>query len=266
MGKLFAVVLVVIALVSAALIAAHVWWFPVDISTIGPQIDRQMDETMWATGFLFLASQFVLAWFVWSFGDKKDGRKIKYFPGGPGPLIAFAIVIVGVEVLVLSFIGSKVWASIYMTPPEQGSLQVDVAAEQFAFNFRYPGPDGKFGTFNPERVRDGNGNFFGLDPANDVAAQDDIIVGTLTVPVNRPVSLTMHSKDMIHSFYVPELRIQQDIVPGLMVPLHFTATKVGKFEIVCTQLCGLGHYSMRSFLEVLPQDQFDQWLKSQSGD
>jgi cytochrome c oxidase subunit II len=266
MGKLFAVVVAIITLVSAGIIAAHVWWFPVDISTIGPRIDRQMDETMWATGILFLSSQLILACFVWSFGDKKDGRKIKHFPGGPGPLIAFAIILVGVEILVLSFVGSKVWASIYMTPPEQGSLQVDVAAEQFAFNFRYLGPDGKFGTVHPERVRDGNGNFFGLDPANDVDARDDIIVGTLTVPVNQPVSLTMHSKDMIHSFYVPELRIQQDIVPGLTVPLHFTATKVGKFEIVCTQLCGLGHYSMRSFLEVLPQDQFDQWLKSQSGD
>jgi cytochrome c oxidase subunit 2 len=152
-----------------------------------------------------------------------------------------------------------------MAPPDPGSLQVDVAAEQFAFNFRYPGPDGKFGTRYPERVQDGNGNYFGLDPQNDEAARDDIIVGTLTVPLDKPVSLTMHSKDMIHAFYVPELRIQQDIVPGLTVPLHFTATKVGKYEIVCTQLCGLGHYGMRAFLEVLPQDKFDEWLKSQSG-
>jgi len=84
------------------------------------------------------------------------------------------------------------------------------------------------------------------------------------VPIGKPVLLTMHSKDMIHSFYVPELRIQQDIVPGLDIPIHFTATKTGKYEIVCTQLCGLGHYSMRAYIEVLPQDQFDQWLKGQS--
>jgi len=265
MGKLFAVVLAIITVVSAGIIVAHVWWMPVDISTIGPRIDKQLDETMLATGVLFLSSQLILAAFTWKFGDDKE-RKIKYFPGGGGPLIAFAIILVGMEILVLSFVGSKVWASIYMTPPEQGSLQVDVAAGQFAFNFRYPGPDGKFGTVHPERVRDSNGNFFGLDPENDVDARDDVIVGTLTVPFGRPVALTMHSKDMIHSFYVPELRIQQDIVPGLTIPLHFTATKEGRFEIVCTQLCGLGHYSMRAFLEVLPQDQFDQWLKSQSGD
>src|SRR5437667_12831392 len=87
MGKLFAVVLTIITLVSAGLIAAHVWWLPVDISTIGPRIDRQMDETMVATGVLFLSSQLILACFVWKFGDKRDGGKIKYFPGGSGPLI-----------------------------------------------------------------------------------------------------------------------------------------------------------------------------------
>ena len=265
MGKLFAIVLVIITLVSAGIIAAHVWWPPKAISTIGPAIDRQFNETMWFTGALYISSQLILAYFVWTSGDKK-GRKIKYWPGGAGPLIAFALIVVGLEILGLTFVGSKVWAAVYMSPPDPDSMQVDVAAEQFAFNFRYPGPDGKFGTVHPERIRDGNGNFFGLDPANDEAARDDIIVGTLTVPVSKPISLTLHSKDMIHSFYVPELRIQQDIVPGLNVPLHFTATKVGKYEIVCTQLCGLGHYSMRSFLEVLPQDQFDQWLKTQSGD
>jgi cytochrome c oxidase subunit II len=265
MGKVFAIVVAMITLVSAGIIAAHVWWPPPAISTIGPRIDTQFDETMWFTGALFLSSQLILAYFAWTSGDEK-GRKIKYWPGGAGPLVAFALVVVGLEILGLTFVGSKVWASVYMTPADPGSMQIDVAAEQFAFNFRYPGPDGKFGAVHPERIRDGNGNFFGLDPENDEAARDDVIVGTLTVPVNKPVSLTLHSKDMIHSFYVPELRIQQDIVPGLNVPLHFTATKVGSYEIVCTQLCGLGHYSMRSFLQVLPQDQFDQWLKTQSGD
>jgi cytochrome c oxidase subunit II len=266
MGRLFAVVLAVITLISAGIVIAHVWWMPVNASAIGQRIDSQMDETMLAIGTLFLASQLILAYFAWRFGDTKDARKVKYWPGGPMPLIGFAILLVGIEVLVLSFIGSRVWAAIYMTPPAPNALHVDVAVEQFAYYFRYPGPDGKFGTVHPERVRDGNGNYFGLDPSNDVAAQDDVIVGTLTVPLNRPVYLTMHSKDMIHSFYVPELRIQQDIVPGLVMPFHFTPIRVGRYEIVCTQLCGLGHYSMRSFLEVLPEDQFDQWLKTQSGD
>ena len=264
MGKFFAIVLIIITLVSSYFIVAHRWWPPETITAIGQRVDHQFDETMVEVGILFLLSQFVLAIFTWQFGEKKDGRKLRSFPGGATPLVIAGIAIVGVEVLFLSLVGSKVWADIYFVPPPADALRVDVQAEQFAFYFRYPGPDGQFGAIHPDKISDGNGNYYGLDPANDVAARDDIIVGTLTVPVNKPVLLTLHSKDMIHNFYVPELRLQQDIVPGLVIPIHFTALKTGKFEIVCTQLCGLGHFNMRAFLEVLPQDQFDQWLKSQS--
>jgi cytochrome c oxidase subunit 2 len=152
----------------------------------------------------------------------------------------------------------------FFEPAAPNSLHIDVQAEQFAFFFRYAGPDGQFGGIHPELINDGNGNYFGLDPANDVAARDDIVVGSLTIPVNKPILLTLHTKDMIHSFFVPELRIQQDIVPGLEIPIHFTAVQTGKHEIVCTQLCGLGHYNMKAYIEVLPQDKYDEWLKSQS--
>ena len=100
---------------------------------------------------------------------------------------------------------------------------------------------------------------------NDVAARDDVVVGSLVVPVNHPILLTLHSKDVGHSFYVPVLRIQQDFVPGLDIPVHFTATQIGKYEIVCTQLCGLGHYSMRAYLEVMSEADYEQWLKTQEG-
>jgi len=83
--------------------------------------------------------------------------------------------------------------------------------------------------------------------------------------VGKPILLTMHSKDVGHSFFVPELRLQQDFVPGLVIPIHFTATQIGKTEIVCTQLCGLGHYNMKTYLEVMSQDDFDKWLKAQAG-
>lgn len=267
MGKLFAVVLTVITLVSAAIFVLHfrsLPGLPEDISLHGPRIDRQLFDTMVASGFLFVLSQLLLGFFAAKYGDSKDGRKIKTFPGGATPMVALAIVLVGIEILTLSFVGSKVWAAIYLTPPDPNSLVVDVQAEQFAFYFRYPGPDGKFGAIHPDKINEASENFFGLDPANDVAARDDIVVGTLAIPVNRPIFLTLHAKDVNHSFYVPELRLQQDFVPGLVIPLHFTATQTGKFEIVCTQLCGLGHYSMRAYLEVMTQDQFDQWLKEKA--
>lgn len=265
MGKAFGVVVSVIAVVSAYFIVAHTWWPPVDISTTGPAIDRQLSETMLEAGILFLAAQLLLGLFSWQYGDK-PGRKVKYWPGGPKPVVAFGIIIVGLEILALSLVGAKAWGAVYLTPPPGNALHIDVQAEQFAFFFRYAGPDGKFGKVHPELMSDANGDYFGIDPEHDVAARDDIMVGTLTIPVDRPILLTLHSKDMIHDFYVPELRIQQDIVPGLVIPVHFTATKTGRWEIACTQLCGLGHYEMRAFLEVLPQGQFDDWLKQQEGD
>ncbi|MEO6923749.1 MAG: hypothetical protein ABI142_07990 [Bryocella sp.] len=265
-GKMFGLMVAIITVVSTAFFVMHTWWLPPDISVLGHGVDSQLNETMIGTGILFVVGQLALALFVWLYGDKKDGRKIKFFPGGASAMVTFAIIVVGIEILVLTFVGSKVWASMYIAPAPANSMHIDVSAEQFAFYFRYPGPDGKFGVLHPEMASDGNGNYFGLDPAHDIASRDDIVVGTLTVPVNRSILLTLHSKDMIHSFYVPVLRLQQDIVPGLTVPLHFTATKVGRYEIVCTQLCGLGHYTMRAYLQVDSQADFDQWLKQQAGD
>src|SRR5258708_2403150 len=257
MGRLFAVVVTVIALVSAAIFALHTWWLPPDISVHGGGIDRQLNETMVVAGVLFVLAQLALAAFVWRAGEQAP-RPVKIFPGGPTPMVVVATVLVGFEILVLTFVGSKLWAGVYQTPPAPGSLQIEVQAEQFAFYFRYAGKDGTFGGMHPELMNDATENFFGLDPANDTTARDDIVVASLTIPVNRPILLQLHAKDVNHAFYVPELRIQQDFVPGMVIPLHFTATKTGKYELVCTQLCGLGHYNMRAYVEVMAPDQFDQ--------
>jgi len=154
---------------------------------------------------------------------------------------------------------------VYFTSASPDAVQIQAQAEQFAFYFRYPGPDGKFGGIHPDKIDEGNQNYFGLDPANDVDARDDIVSGELVVPVNREVHLMMHAKDVGHSFYVRELRIQQDFVPGLDLSVHFTATKLGKYEIVCTQLCGLGHYNMKAYLSVVSEADFEKWLKDQAG-
>jgi cytochrome c oxidase subunit II len=265
MGKLFAAVVVIITVVSVGIFIAHTWWLPVDISTTGPAVDHQLDETMVGTGVLFFLSQILLAIFVWGSSDTSSSRKIKIFPGGATPLVAFAIILVGVEILTLTFVGSRAWGAIYIAAPDPNSLKIDVQAEQFAFYFRYPGPDGVFGGIHPDKIDDGSGNYFGLDPANDVPARDDIVVGSLTIPVNKPIWLMLHSKDVGHSFFVRELRVQQDFVPGLDIPVHFTANTIGKYEIVCTQLCGLGHYNMKAYMEVLSQADYDQWLKTQAG-
>jgi cytochrome c oxidase subunit 2 len=263
-GKLFALIVAVIAAGSTAIFILHVWWPPPDISVHGAGIDHELGQTMIATGILFVAAQLALALFAWQGSDAREGRTIKRFPGGATPLVAFAVVLVGIEILALTFVGSKVWADIYIAPPDSGALHIDVQAEQFAYYFRHPGADTRFGGLHPDLIDPASGNFFGLDPANDTTARDDIVSSSLVIPVNQPIFLTLHAKDVGHSFYVPDLRLQQDFVPGLVIPLHFTATRTGKYEIVCTQLCGLGHHTMRAFLEVMTADQYRQWRETQA--
>ena len=261
MGKFFAIILVLITIASAYPIVTHQFVQPEDISTHGHAIDEQLADTMAESGFAFLGAQFLLAFFIWKFADRKDGGKVRQMPGGAKVMVVAAFILVGTEVLALGVFGQKAWASVYFTAPKPDDLQVQVQAGQFAFYFRYPGPDGKFGALHPDKIDEGNSNFFGLDPANDVESRDDIVSASLVIPVNKPISLMMHAKDVGHSFYVRELRLQQDFVPGLDLSLHFTATKPGKYEILCTQLCGLGHYNMKAYLNVLSQDDFEKWMK-----
>jgi len=266
MGKLFAVIVIMIALASAVPIVMHTWAPPVDISTHGHAIDEQLSETMIEAGLSFLAAQFVLAFFVWKFSGRRDNEKIKTFPGGAKAMVLAAVILVGTEILALGILGQKAWATVYFTPPAANALQIQSQAGQFAFYFRYPGPDGKLGPLHPDKIDEGLQNFFGLDPDNDPDSKDDIVTAELAVPQNREVQLLMHAKDVGHSFYVRELRIQQDFVPGLDLAVHFTATKIGRYEIVCTQLCGLGHYNMKAYLTVLSQEDFDKWLKQKASE
>src|SRR5438270_5686356 len=263
MAKLFAVTLIIIAILSAVPIVRHTWWTAEDISTHGAPIDEQMSETMAEAGILFLASQFLLAGFIWKFSRPRPGERIKNFPGGAMALVVGAFLLVGTEVLALGAFGAKAWANIYFTAPGANAMPVQVQAGQFAFYFRYPGPDGKFGPIHPDQISEANQNLFGLDTTHDSDSKDDIVTAEMAIPVNHEIHLLMHSKDVGHAFFVPELRVHQDFVPGLDLSMHFTATKIGRYEIVCTQLCGLGHYNMKAYLSVMSQEDFDKWMKQQ---
>jgi cytochrome c oxidase subunit 2 len=264
MAKLLAVTIIVIAIASAVPIVMHMWPMPQDISTHGHMIDEQYADTMLEAGISFLASQFILAFFIWKFSIVKPGSKIGRLPGGAAGLVTAAFLLVGTECLALGVFGVKAWASVYLTPPAADAIPVQVQAGQFAFYFRYPGPDGTFGPIHADQISEANANFFGLDTTHDKDSKDDIVTAELAIPVNKEIHLLMHSKDVGHSFYVPELRIQQDFLPGLDLTVHFTATKIGKYEIVCTQLCGLGHYNMKAYLEVKSQEDYDAWIKQQA--
>src|SRR6266478_2948256 len=209
MAKLFAVTLIAIAIASAIPILMHTWDPPVDISTHGSLIDKQMSETMVEAGLLFLAAQIILAIFVWKFSGRRKDAKIGRFPGGATGLVLAAFILVGAELLVLGVFGTKAWASVYFNPPSANAMPIQVQAGQFAFYFRYPGPDGKFGPLHPERINEGSQEFFGLDKEHDVESRDDIVTAEMAIPVNKEVHLLMHAKDVGHSFFVRELRVQQ---------------------------------------------------------
>jgi len=264
MAKFFAVTIFVIAIASAIPILRHTWSMAPDISTHGAPIDEQMSETMAEAGISFLASQIILAFFIWRFSNPGPDEKTKNFPGGAKAMVWAAFLLVGTEVLALGVFGVKAWANVYFTPPSANAMPVQVQAGQFAFYFRYPGSDGKFGPIHPEMISEATQNVFGLDLDHDADSKDDIVTAEMAVPVNREIHLLMHAKDVGHSFFVPELRVQQDFVPGLDLSLHFTATKTGRYEIVCTQLCGLGHYNMKAYLSVMSQQDFEEWLKKQA--
>lgn len=137
--------------------------------------------------------------------------------------------------------------------------RIEVYAHQFAWNFRYPGPDGVFGRTRLDRINDAAGNPMGLDSA-DPAAHDDIVTATLRVPAGAEILLLLHSRDVIHDFFVRELRFKQDVVPGMEIPYRFRALTPGVYEIACSELCGLGHSQMRSTVEVMAPSAYRQWI------
>jgi cytochrome c oxidase subunit II len=177
-----------------------------------------------------------------------------------------------VEGILLFAFSIPIWAArVDRIPPESDALVVHVTAEQFAWNVRYAGPDGVFGRTDIKMI-DPQDNPLGLD-RSDPAAKDDVTtLNQLYLPANKPIIVKIRSKDVIHSFNVPEFRVKQDAIPGLTIPIWFipnvtTAemrTRTGnpefQYEIACAQLCGLGHYRMRAYVTVLSPEEFQKWM------
>jgi cytochrome c oxidase subunit II len=233
---------------------------PAPITSVGLLVDHQYFLTLCVTGVVFVLSQLGLAYAIWRF---RDCGQTAHFTRGSNTLEMIWTTATIVLFLGLGLMGRKAWAEVRFTPAEPNALQVEVTTNQFVFNFRYPGPDGKFGKLDPAQVSASTGNPLGVD-SKDPDGKDDIVVPTLTVPVDHQVELLIRSQDVIHNFYVRELRLQQDAVPGMVIPIHFTANQIGHYEIMCTQLCGLGHYRMRSFLDVVSDADYQNFLKQQA--
>ena len=172
--------------------------------------------------------------------------------------------VAGIEALLLIAIAVPVWSkNVDQFPPADQSTVVQVVAQQFAWNVRYAGPDGVFGKQDMKFVT--ADNVFGVDPSDPHGKDDIQELNAIHVVVNKPVIIYLSSKDVIHSLKIIAMRVCQDAIPGLRIPVWFTPTKVGRYQINCAQLCGGGHSAMTGgFLIVESQADFDKWLKSQS--
>lgn len=261
-AALLSLLIVTLVVVTVYIFVARPSWSipPAPITTVGAAVDHQYQLTLYVAGAVFILSQLGLAFAVFRFRDR--GQRVHFSRGNNTMEYLWTSATI-ILFLGLGIMGRKAWAEVRFTDPAPDAIQVEVTANQFVFNFRYPGQDGKFGKLDPKFISPSTGNPVGVDPA-DAAGKDDIVLPTLTVPVNRQVELLIRSQDVIHNFFVRELRLQQDAVPGMVIPIHFTANQIGQYEIVCTQLCGLGHYRMRSFLFVVSAADYEKFLKDQA--
>ncbi len=153
----------------------------------------------------------------------------------------------------------RLWGASRYTGADLAAMQVEVTGVQFAWYFRYPGHDAMFGVVQPALVAPEEGNPLGLD-RTDPHAADDFVSSELVLPAGSEVDLRIRAQDVIHGFFVPGMRLKQNAVPGETVHVHFTPTSPGTYPILCTQVCGLGHYRMAASLRVLPAPEFKAWL------
>jgi len=251
------------------------FYLPELASAEGAAIDHTLNLVHWLMAVLFVGWSGFFAYVLLRF---RAGRHPKADPVGVRSHSStwLEVGVFVVEVVLLFGFSIPLWAQrVDQVPPLASSTVARVVGEQFAWNVHYPGPDGVFGRTDPKKI-DPQSNPLGLD-RDDVAAQDDITtLNQLHVPVDKPVVIHLSSKDVIHSFGIAHMRVKQDAIPGLSIPVWFTPVRTTAemratsgnpefmFEIACAQLCGLGHSTMRGFLTVHTAEEYDAWLAAQA--
>ncbi len=236
-------------------------FFPTDASAHGAHLDHMTYMVHWLMLVLFVGWG---AYFLYVLFRFRSGRNEQAdYEGVKSHISTYSEIGVAViEAVLLIGFALPAWAAwVSPHPDDADPLMVRVIGEQFAWNVHYPGPDGVFGSADIERIDPTNP--IGLDPDDPAGADDVTTINQLRLPVDQPVTVMLSSKDVIHSFALPVMRVKQDAIPGMEVAVRFTPVKTNgdeRWEIACAQLCGLGHYRMRGFLHILPADEFQAWM------
>lgn len=252
-----AIVLVVLVAGSVLFHFLSPWWFT-PIASNWSNIDDTVAITFWVTGIVFIAVNLFMAWCVVRYRHRR-GNRAHYEP--ENKKLEFSLIgLTTVGIVAMLAPGLFVWAN-FVNPPENAQL-FEVVGQQWQWSYRFPGKDGEFGAVNTRYV--GARNPLGIDPADPKGA-DDIVVGNpvLHLPLGHPVKALLRSKDVLHDFAVPQFRVKMDMVPGQVTYVWFTPTRVGAYELLCQELCGIAHFAMRGLVVVEAKDDFDRWIAAQ---
>ena len=235
---------------------------PVQASTHAAELDHMTVLVHWLMLLLFVGWGAFFAFVLVRF--RKAANPKASYVGAKGKISkGLEIGIAIIEVILLVFYAIPAWATrVRDFPADSEAVVVRVTGEQFAWNAHYPGNDGRFGRRDIKLV--GADNPLGLDRTDPDAKDDITTTNQLNFPVDRPVLVHLSSKDVIHSFGLFEMRVKQDAIPGMDIPVWFIPNRIGEYEIACSQLCGLGHYRMRGFVSVKTDADFKTWLADEA--
>lgn len=250
----FVIVLVLLTVGTIVFHFASPWWWT-EIASNWGFIDTTILITFWVTGIVFVAVCLFTAFCVYKFRYSED-RRADYEPENHSLEVKLTVVTaIGVAIMLAP--GLMAWND-FVTVPE-GTPEVEVVGKQWSWIYRFPGKDGKMGKVDAKLISDDNP--FGLSP-KDPAGQDDVLIddSELHLPLDKAVKLNLRAMDVLHDFYVPQFRAKMDMVPGTVTYYWFTPTRTGKFDVLCMELCGTGHYDMRGTVVVDKQADFDAWL------
>ena len=254
------VVALILVLVAVGTVAFHFWspWWWTEIASNWGFIDTVIQITFVVTGIVFVAILLFTAYCVYRYRFQKD-RRSEYKPEDP-KLEWWLIGLTSVGVVIMLAPGLIAWND-FVTVPEDAAA-FEVVGQQWNWKYRYPGKDGVLGTSDSRNINDDNP--FGLN-ADDPNGQDDILVddSELHLPLGQPVQALLRSIDVLHNFYVPQFRAKMDLVPGMVTFFWLTPTRTGTFDVLCFELCGIGHHEMRGTVVVEAPEDFEAWLQEQ---
>ena len=230
----------VFAVIPGGIFANH--WLPEDISQHGAVIDDLFMFIMYLTGVVFIVTSFLLFWFMWKYDAERNTEPVKYVHGSHTLEIIWSI-LPAATLLFIAIFQMDAWADARMKYPTDKTTGLKkpplllVTGRQFEWRMQYAGEDEIIGT------------------------PDDIhLVNDVRIPVNEEIVMQIQTQDVLHSFFLPNMRIKQDVVPGMKQHIWFEAKRIGTYDIVCAELCGWGHYKMRGRLIVQSEDDFKEWM------